>query len=206
MSENAQATRASLLLRLRDPRNEEAWEQFVAIYTPLIYWFCCRRGLQEADAADVCQEVMRTAARSMANFEYDPQRGKFRNWLLTVVRSKMNNLLASRQRQPEPSGQSTIQELVEQSAPPVDQSDWDVEYHRSVFQWAADRIRPSFQEATWQAFWRTCVEEQDGQAVAQSLGMSVGAVYVAKSRVLARLREEIQSVDGDDSPFARLQP
>jgi RNA polymerase sigma-70 factor (ECF subfamily) len=198
---DAQATRASLLLRLRDAQDAEAWEQFVAIYTPLIYWFCCRQGLQEADAADVCQEVMRTVVRAMETFEYDPQRGKFRNWLLTVVRNKIYDHRVSQQRQPEPSGQSTVQALADQQAAPADESDWDTEYYRCVFQWAVERIRPSFKEATWQAFWRTAIDEQDGQAVAESLGLSLGAVYVAKSRVLARLREELQAVDGEGGPF-----
>ena len=203
MNDHPQATRASLLLRLRDAQNAEAWEQFVAIYTPLIYWFCCRQGLQEADAADVSQEVMRAVVRAMETFEYDPKRGKFRNWLLTVVRSKMNNLLASRQRQPEPSGQSTVAALLDQQAAPKEESDWDTEYHRCVFHWAAERIRPGFKEITWQAFWRTTIDQHEGQAVAESLGMSIGAVYVAKSRVLARLREEIQAVDNEDAPFLR---
>jgi RNA polymerase sigma factor (sigma-70 family) len=200
-NDNTQATRASLLLRLRDAQNAEAWEQFVAIYTPLIYWFCCRQGLQEADAADVCQEVMRAAVRAMETFEYDPQKGKFRNWLLTVVRSKIFDLRARRQRQPEPAGQSTVRALLDQQAAPTEESDWDIEYYRCLFQWAAKRIRPSFQDATWQAFWRTTIEQQDGQAVARSLGLSIGAVYVAKSRVLARLREEFRAVDDEAAPF-----
>ena len=195
-----QATRASLLLRLRDPQNAEAWEQFVAIYTPLIYWFCCRKGLQEADAADVSQEVMRAVAHAMEKFDYDPSRGKFRNWLLTVVRSKIHNLLSSRRRQPEPAGASAVAALVDQHATPAGDSDWDAEYHRCVFQWAAERVRPGFKELTWRAFWLTTVEQQDGQAVARSLGLSLGAVYVAKSRVLARLREEIQAVDNEELP------
>lgn len=197
---HARATRASLIVRLRDPENSAAWEQFVALYTPLIYWFCCRRGLQEADAADVSQEVMRAVARAMESFEYDPARGKFRNWLLTVVRSKLNNFLAGRQRQPEPAGASTVAAMLDECAAPAVESEWDAEYHRCVFQWAAERVRPTVKEATWRAFWLTTVEGQDGEAVAQSLGLSLGAVYVAKSRVLARLREEIQSVeDGETS-------
>jgi RNA polymerase sigma-70 factor (ECF subfamily) len=115
MNNNNQGTRASLLLQLRDAQNAAAWEQFVAIYTPLIFWFCCRQGLQEADAADVSQEVMRAVARAMQSFDYDPRRGKFRNWLLTVVRSKVSNLLRNRQRQPEPAGQSTVQALADQA-------------------------------------------------------------------------------------------
>ncbi len=204
MNDPNQATRASLLLRLRDAQNADAWEQFVAIYTPLIYWFCCRQGLQEADAADVSQEAMRAVVRAMETFKYDPHRGKFRNWLLTVVRSKMNTLLASRRRQPVPSGQSTIAALADQQAAPREESDWDTEYHRCVFHWAAERIRPSFKEMTWQAFWRTTIEQQDGQTVAGDLKMSIGAVYVAKSRILARLRQEIQAVDNEEAPFLRL--
>ena len=78
MRGNDQETRQSLLLRLRDARNAEAWEQFVEVYTPLIYSFCCQHGLQDADAADVAQEVMRAVARTMGGFEYDPERGRSR--------------------------------------------------------------------------------------------------------------------------------
>ena len=205
MNANPQATRASLLMRLRSPQDGDAWEQFVAIYTPLIYWFCCRRGLQEADAADVSQEVMRAVVRAMENFEYDPERGKFRNWLLTVVRSKIYNWLGSRERQPEPTGQTSVRSLLDQQPAPAEASDWDVEYYRSIFRWAAERVRPTVQETTWQAFWWTTVEQQHGDAVAKSLGISIGAVYVAKSRVLARLRQEFDAVDGDDGPFGRIE-
>ncbi len=200
VANNSPLTRPSLLARLRDPDNQRAWEEFVEIYTPLVFGFSRRAGLQEADAADVAQEVMRAVARSMERFEYDPRQGKFRNWLLTVVRSKLHNLLASRQRQPVPWGQSTLHALVEETPAPQEQSDWDVEYHRHLFRWAAERIRADFQETTWQAFWRMTVEQQDGQRVARDLGMSLGAVYVAKSRVLARLRHEIQAVTEEDVP------
>jgi RNA polymerase sigma-70 factor (ECF subfamily) len=106
--DDAMRTRASLLVRLRDAGDDSAWRQFVEIYTPLIHGFCRQRDLQEADAADVCQEVMRTVARGAGHFEYDPSRGRFRNWLLTVVRSKLSNFLASRQRQPDPAGPSVL--------------------------------------------------------------------------------------------------
>jgi RNA polymerase sigma-70 factor (ECF subfamily) len=191
-------TRASLLIRLRDARDESAWGQFVEIYTPLIYGFCRGRGLQEADAADVCQEVLCTVSRGAARFEYDPSKGKFRNWLFTVVRSKLNNFFATRQRQPDPAGPSTLMQMVDADSNPVDQSEWDAQYLRHIFNWAAERVRPEFQESTWQAFWKTTVEEEDGKQVAESLGLSVGAVYVAKSRVLTRLRQEIQLVEEEE--------
>src|SRR5689334_12401708 len=91
-------TRPSLLIRLRDTDNQEAWQAFVQIYTPLVYGFCRSHGLQDADAADVSQEVMRAVARRMVGFEYRPDKGLFRSWLLAVTRSKLNNFFKSSQR------------------------------------------------------------------------------------------------------------
>ncbi|HXG48690.1 MAG TPA: sigma-70 family RNA polymerase sigma factor [Methylomirabilota bacterium] len=204
MNDDAHSTRPSLLMRLRDAHDEAAWRQFVEIYTPLVYGFCRRRDLQEADAADVAQEVMRAVARSMERFEYDPGRGRFRNWLLTVVRSKLNNFLAARQRQPDPASATRLQSLVEETQRGgSEQSEWDTEYHRQVFHWAAGRIRAEFQDSSWQAFWQTAVEQRDGREVATNLGLSLGAVYVAKSRVLARLRQEVHLVDPEELPGAQ---
>ena len=203
MSSDPQRTRPSLLLRIRDAQDGAAWDQFVEIYTPLIFAFCRKRDLQEADAADVCQEVMRTVARSAERFQYDPQRGKFRNWLFTVVRSKLNNFFAGRQRQPDPASATSLQQLADVQPTALDQSDWDAEYHRQIFHWAAERIRGEFQEKSWRAFWQTTVEQRDGKEVAESTGLSIGAVYVAKSRVLSRLKQEIQMVEEEDIPALR---
>ena len=202
MQESPQATRASLLLRLRDAHNAEAWEQFVTIYTPIIFGFCRSRSLQEADAADVSQEVMRTVARAMEKFEYDPARGRFRNWLLTVTRSKLSNFFSSQQRRPEPEGDTSL--LARADAEPTlqEQQSWDTEYHGRLFEWAAEQLRPTMQEATWQAFWRTTINEEDPAKVADELKLNVGSVYAAKSRVLVRLKEKIQSVDEEaDTTF-----
>jgi RNA polymerase sigma-70 factor (ECF subfamily) len=194
---NEPVTRPSLLLGIRDANNHQAWKTFIEIYTPLIYGFCRKHGLQEADAADVAQEVMRGVAQAIGKFEYDPRQGKFRNWLLTVVRSKFHNFLAQRRRQPELAGETTLQLKLDRDATSAEEPEWENQYYRHIFHWAAERIRSEFQESTWLAFWRTAIEERDGKEVAESLGLSVGAVYVAKSRVLARLKEEIRSVDED---------
>jgi RNA polymerase sigma factor (sigma-70 family) len=190
-------TRPSLLLRIRDVENHQAWEQFVEIYTPLIYGYCRSRGLQDGDAADVAQESMRSVARAIGEFEYDPQRGKFRNWLLTVVQSKLHNFLARQKRQPALVGETTLQLNIERDSAKGEDPAWETDYYRAIFNWAGKRIRGEFQETTWQAFWRTTIDERDGKEVAESLGLSVGAVYVAKSRVIARLKEEIQRVDAE---------
>ena len=193
--ENDRVTRASLLLRVRDPQDAGAWDQFVGIYGPIIRGFCRARGLQEADAADVSQEVMKAVARAMEKFQYDRQQGKFRNWLLTVTRNKLNNFFARHQRQPEPAGNTVVRDLIDREPTEAEQSNWDREYHGRLFQWAADQVRPTVQETTWQAFWRTTIDQEDGAKVAAELKLSVGAVYVAKSRVLARLKAKIQSLD-----------
>jgi RNA polymerase sigma-70 factor (ECF subfamily) len=182
-------------MRMRDAADQQAWEQFVEIYTPLIYGYCRGRGLQDADAADVAQETMKAVARSMATFEYAPERGRFRTWLFTVVRSKLNSFLARRQRQPELADESSLQLKIEAATTPTEESGWGAEYHWRILHWAAERVRGEFQENTWRAFWQTAIEHTDGKEVAQGLGMSVSAVYAAKSRVVSRLRTEIRKVD-----------
>lgn len=195
----AAKTRPSLLMRVRNADDAAAWEQFVEAYTPLIYGFCFRAGLQDADAADVAQEVMRTVSGAIRKFEYDPQRGKFRTWLLTVTRSKLNNFFAKRQRQPLGAGPSTLADLVDgQEATDGLEAHWNREYYQRLFDWAAEKVRPEIEESTWQAFWQTTMDGHSGDEVAARLGMSIGAVYVAKSRTLARLKEVITSVAGDE--------
>jgi len=192
------STRSSLLVRIRNLEDRRAWEEFVEVYTPLVYRYCRGHDLQEGDAADVAQESMRAVARAIGKFEYDPQRGKFRNWLLTVVQNKLRNFLDQQQRQPELAGESTLDIRRARDLTPVDESIWEAEYYRTLFNWAANRIRGEFQESTWRAFWQTTIDERDGKEVAESLGLSVGAVYVAKSRVIARLKEQILSVDAEE--------
>jgi RNA polymerase sigma factor (sigma-70 family) len=189
-------TRPSLLLRVRDAADAAAWEQFVEIYTPLIFGFCRSRGLQEADAADVAQEVMRAVSRSIGRFDYNPEQGTFRSWLFTVTRNKFNNFIERRRNHPPAAGGTAVQELLEAQPCPEHDDNWDHEYHQRLFDWACDRIRPEFQENTWQAFWRTAVGEESGEEVAKALGLSVGAVYIAKSRVRMRLRECLTMVTG----------
>jgi RNA polymerase sigma factor (sigma-70 family) len=188
-------TRASLLVRLRDPQDEAAWRDFVNLYTPLVYGYARRQGLQDADAADLSQEVLRGVAASIGRLEYDARRGAFRNWLFTVVRRKLSNWRAAQQRQARGSGDTGIQQLLEQR-PLAEhgEADWDDEWERRLFAWACEQVRQDTRDATWQAFWRTAVDGQSGKQVAADLGLTVAAVYLARSRVLARLKELIQSM------------
>jgi RNA polymerase sigma factor (sigma-70 family) len=187
------ATRASLLLRLRDPRDAAAWNDFVDLYGPLVYGYARKQGLQDADAADLSQDVLIAVAGAVGRLEYDPACGAFRNWLFTVVRRK---LLAWRRRQAvraHGSGDSGIQRLLEQCPASDVQADWDAEFEERLFVWACAQVRRNVTDLTWQAFWRTAVDGQRGKAVAADLGLSVAAVYQARGRVFAKLKEAIEA-------------
>jgi RNA polymerase sigma-70 factor (ECF subfamily) len=191
-------TRPSLLVRIRDARDREAWSQFVRVYVPLIYRFVLRSGLQDADAADVTQEVLQAVARACKRLDYDPQRGRFRSWLLTVVRSKLGDFVTDQRKQERGTGDTDmIVRLDNVPAREADDARWEQDYERHVFTWAAQQVRGDFTEPTWQAFWQSAVEGKSGKDVAEGLGMSIGAVYIAKSRVLARLKEQIRQLDGE---------
>jgi RNA polymerase sigma-70 factor (ECF subfamily) len=190
-------TRASLLVRIRDGGDTEAWRQFVQVYSPIVYGFARKRGLQDADAADLMQEVLRSLAAAAGRLEYDPKRGTFRAWLYTVTRNKLYNFLDARRHHVQGSGDSDAQRRLLEEPDKDHASLWDQEYDRGLFDWAAQRVRNGFQDRTWQAFWRTAVDGQDPGDVARELAMSPGAVYVAKSRVLSRLREQIQQLESE---------
>jgi RNA polymerase sigma-70 factor (ECF subfamily) len=183
-------------LRLRDPQDETAWAQFVDLYTPLVYGYARKQGLQDADAADLSQEVLRAVACAVGRLEYDPARGAFRNWLFTIVRHKLSNWWAGRKNRSCGSGDTETHWLLEQCpAPEEGEAEWEVEWERRLFAWACEQVRREVADTTWQAFWKTAVDGQPGKQVAADLGISVAAVYLARSRILARLKELVQSVE-----------
>jgi RNA polymerase sigma-70 factor (ECF subfamily) len=189
------ATRPSLLLRIRDPRDREAWGQFVEIYAPLVYTMARRRGLQDADACDLTQEVLRSVLGAIGRLDYDRRKGTFRGWLFTVTRNALTSFLEARRRSPRGSGDTAVQERLEELLEPEDESAaWDREYHERLLACASEQVRPSFEDATWQAFWQTAVEGKPARSVAARLGMTVGAVYIARSRVLSRLKKQVHQL------------
>src|SRR3954464_11233861 len=154
------ATRASLLVRLRDGGDAGAWQEFVRLYAPVIYGFARKRGLQDADAADLMQEVLRSVASAAHRLEYDPARGTFRGWLFTVTRNKVFNFLDGRRRRVVGSGDSRVQHRLEQHASANDgdlAGDWEADYQRTVAARAMERVKTEFQPATWNAFVQTAV-------------------------------------------------
>lgn len=189
------STRASLLVRLRDRLDESAWNEFVRLYAPLVYWFARRRGLQDADAADLTQEVLKSVSGSVGAF--DPTQGSFRAWLFTVAHRRLYDHVQKTQRQPIGAGDAGTVQLLNDLPASDDQAFWDREYERQLFTLAAERIRSTFTETTWQAFRQTAVDGKSGTEVAQALGISVAAVYLAKSRVMAKLKEEVARLNSE---------
>jgi RNA polymerase sigma-70 factor (ECF subfamily) len=199
----APATRPSLLVRLKDSRDDEAWARFVEIYGPLVYEYGRRQGLQDADAADLTQEVLQAVARSAGEFRYDPSRGSFRSWLFTVARTKRINLGVREAKQVHGRGGSEVIRQLDQvtgrDTADAEAAEWERAFEQRLLDWAAGIVRAEFKESTWRAFWRTAFEKQSPQQVAGDLGISVGAVYAAKSRVLARLRDVVRQARFDSS-------
>ena len=191
-------TRLSLLIRLRDPGDGSAWEEFLEIYTPLLRNLARRKGLQEADAADLTQDVFRAVARAIDRYEHDPERGTFRAWLFRIARNLIVNQLVARRRHPPGiGGDSAVRRLEEHPAPAEEETALFLdEYRRRLFAWAAEQVRGEFRTPTWQSFWMAGVEGRPAQEVADALGLSVGAVYHNKSRVMARLRRRIEQAEG----------
>jgi len=195
--QNTPETRASLLIRLRDRQNRQAWTEFVDIYDPLIYRLARRQGLQDADARDLTQQVLMAVAAKVENWNPDRSKGSFRAWISQVARNLIINMLIHRRRHPPGTGDSNIQQLLNQKSAPTgeDSALFDAEYRRQLFHHVAGQVRDEFRSTTWSAFWDTCVQGQEIKQVAQRLDISIGAVYIARSRVLARLRQRIEQIE-----------
>jgi RNA polymerase sigma-70 factor (ECF subfamily) len=180
-----------LILRLRDAADVAAWDEWVAIYGPLVYRMALRQGLQPADADDVVQQVFSAVAQSVGQWVEQPQRGRFRGWLLGIARNTALNTL---NRRPLGTvglgGEQSGKPLADIAAPggPLS-SQFDLEFRREVYRWAAEQVRDSVAANTWRAFQLTHIEGVSIEKAAAQLKIPVGNVYIARSRVISRLRE-----------------
>jgi RNA polymerase sigma-70 factor, ECF subfamily len=189
------STQSSLLIRIREPANAEAWKTFVDLYTPLIYRYCRKRGLQDADARDAAQEVLSRVIGAIRKFEYDPARGRFRGWLGLLTRQALyrHGKEASR-RDGEPW---TVD--VESEADP----EWIEEFNARVYRCAIERIRAEFDDDTWNAFDAVWTRDEKPANVAHALGRRTPWIYKAKFKVLKRLKEEVEYLAADLAVLTR---
>jgi RNA polymerase sigma factor (sigma-70 family) len=194
-------TRASLLIRVRDPADQTAWYEFVEIYWPVIIRLARRKGMQEHDADDVAQTVLLAVAKSIESREHDRQQSRFRTWLNRVAQNAILNAL-TRKKPDRGAGDSGLLAILEQHPA---QDTWDsdllrLEYRREVFRWAAKQIKCEFETATWEAFWLTTVDEQSCDQAARKLGKPVGSIYAARSRVMRRLQDKVAEYESGELP------
>ncbi len=176
-------TPPSLLQRLRDPAERQAWDTFVELYTPLLFLWCRRWGLQDCDAADLVQEVLLLLYRKLPQFDYD-RAGSFRGWLRTVLLNKWRE--TRRRVIPEPAGAR-----VERLAEPAWAEAEEQEYRQQLMRVMLKKLQPEFPATIWEAFQAYVVAGQAPAAVAARLHISPATVYAAKSKVFQRLRQEL---------------
>jgi RNA polymerase sigma-70 factor (ECF subfamily) len=179
-------TSPTLLERLRQPAEQDAWGRFVHLYTPLLYAWARHFGLAEADAADLVQEVFTVLVQKLPEFRHEPGKG-FRNWLRTVALNKWRDQL---RRRAAPAGGSP-EALAEVAAPHDSGAFGEAEYRQHLVRRALQLMQSEFSPKTWQACWEHVAAARAAAEVAAELGISVGSVYVAKSRVMSRLRQEL---------------
>jgi RNA polymerase sigma factor (sigma-70 family) len=191
------STRASLLLRLRDPQDHEAWVEFVTLYEPVTYRLLRRKGLQDADARDVMQELFLAVSRSIDRWDPAKERGSFRGWLRRVARNLVINWLNHRDRRVVATGGSGLQAMLDMlpAADGPESVEFDHELRRALFHRAAEQVRGEVHSTSWQAFWETCIVGTSPADAAKKLGMAAGAIRVAKCRVLARIRASVTAME-----------
>jgi RNA polymerase sigma-70 factor (ECF subfamily) len=203
-SEPPPHTRPSLLVRIRDAQDKDSWLMFVDIYAPLVYRYCRRRNVQDADAVDVVQEVMADVARCIGTFDYQPQRGRFRDWLGTVTRRRLARFWNKKKRAVVAVDGETVAQEMERMAVPAADAEWTEEFNTRIVKIALERIQQHFEPTTWQAFERVWLQNQPSSEVAAQLNLPIGAVYKAKSRVLKCLEQEVLMLAEDMPQFAAM--
>ena len=192
-------TRHSLILRLPSAQDSRAWTEFCSIYEPLIHRFARNQGLQDADAKELVQDVMISVAKSVKDWRVDASRGRFRAWLFRIARNRLIDHLRKRRPDRASGGTEELSALGNVVARESVEATLESQHRQELFRSAAALVRDEVQPSTWQAFWKTYVGGLSSEDAARELGITVGAVYIARSRVLHRLRQHIESWESEDA-------
>lgn len=186
-------TQPALVARLQQPGDQAAWGEFLELYEPFLRAFFRNRGLQNADADDLTQQVLMSLARHVGDWKPDGREASFRRWLVTITRHAVIKFLLRSDRAPQAIGGTDFLDWINQSIPTSSDDEQRAanDYRQEVFQWALRQIQEEFQPSTWKAFWQTSIENEPIEHFARSSGMSPGAIYMARSRVMARLRTKV---------------
>lgn len=174
-------------------RDQDAWQRLVHLYQPLVFVWCRKAGLADCDVADVSQELWTAVASHIAGFRRDRPKDNFRGWLLTILRSKLSDHWPN--PEPSPVGGTRGQEIMDGiPGKTLDSSDQVANEETLLIRRALELIRAEFEDRTWQAFWRTTVDQRSSPEVAAELGMTKKAVRQAKYRVKHRVLAELDGM------------
>jgi RNA polymerase sigma-70 factor (ECF subfamily) len=187
-------TNHSLIARVKDLGDGASWLEFLGIYQPVVYRMARRRQLQDADAQDVMQQVFLSISMSIENWEPGEGRPSFRAWLTTIARNAITKALSRRPRDRATGTTSAADILENQRAAEATASEILAEARREIIRWATEQIHSEFSEDIWQLFQQTAIDGVPIADVANSTGRSAGSIYVARFRIIARLKEKIQEV------------
>jgi RNA polymerase sigma-70 factor (ECF subfamily) len=189
-------TPASLLERLRLRPDKDAWQRLVTLYAPLLHGWLRPHGLQAADVDDLMQEVLAVVVRELPGFQHNQRTGAFRRWLRTVLVHRLRDFWRSTRARPLATGDSALVRWLDQLEDPDSGLSrlWDEQHDQHVVRRLLELIEPEVTPSTWEAFRRVALEGKDEETVAAELGLSVNAVFIAKSRVLSRLRREARGL------------
>lgn len=198
-------TRISLISRIhRAPNDSQCWAELVSLYQAPIYRTLRGRRLQHTDAMEVTQQVLVALVRYLPQFENDGKPASFRRWLNRIISNLCWKAWMTRQnpvggaRSMAGSEEYGFDDLADRQQQEELRHDLEIQHYRHCFRLAAAQVRPLFTQQTWQAFWLTSVEGVPASEVAERLGLSSGAVYIARSRVIARLRAFVEQMEAKE--------
>ncbi len=197
---NIPETRHSLLVRLAEPDDQAAWEEFVSAYQGAVFGYCTSHGLQDADAREVVQGVLMLVHERIGQWKPSGREKSFRLWLLRTAHYLCLKAIRDRGKADRAVGGTSIYRLVQDLPEHAEASDGEqLDWQRWAFRWGAEQIQRDVQPMTWQAFWLSAVEDLPPERVATKLGIRVGSVYTSKCRVLARIRERVMQLSRSES-------
>ena len=188
-----ESTSESLLIRLRSGNDQNAWATFVELYTPLIFFWARRAGLQTNDAADLVQDVLTLAFQKLPSFKYDANK-TFRGWLRTVTLNRYREKLRKKSIGATPATQSVLASIAEPGNHGNAESTWDLSYQQLLVARAKQLLESEFQPATWKALQQYVFEGEPAAQAAEKNGLSIWTVYAGKSRLMSRLRETLDGL------------
>ena len=197
-------TSLSLLNRLQQTDAPESWRKLVSVYTPLMRAWMRKYAVPVADTDDLIQEVLLTVTRELPAFEHAGNPGAFRSWLRTILVNRLRYYWRSRDHRPQTAADSKMERQLQQLEDPASQMSalWNRQHDRHVMRQLMSLVEPNFEAKTWEAFRGVAIQGARPEDVAEKLNISVNSVFIAKSRVLSRLRQEAEGLVESSTDFS----